>query len=107
MCYSIIDYPFSGPPGKGWNRQNAHIKEKLCPLRQIIVRSILFSALFTSALSTCAAESVVATRLEPHHHVILENKYVTVMRVLIQPGNPRYFMNSILITLIRIQKVAK
>jgi hydroxyacyl-ACP dehydratase HTD2-like protein with hotdog domain len=34
---------------------------------------------------------VVATDLEPLHHVILENKYVTVMRVLIQPGQSTLF----------------
>ncbi len=38
-----------------------------------------------------ATEKSVATRLEPHHHVILENKYVTVMRVLIQPGESTLF----------------
>lgn len=60
-------------------------------LRQTILRSVLFSALFTSTYGVQAAEKSVATRLEPHHHVILENKYVTVMRVLIQPGESTLF----------------
>ncbi|NIF20026.1 hypothetical protein [Candidatus Pantoea multigeneris] len=42
--------------------------------------------LAATAWQATAAEKVVATDLEPLHHVILQNKYVTVMRVLIQPG---------------------
>lgn len=38
-----------------------------------------------------AAEKIVATHSEPLHHVILQNKYVTVMRVLIQPGQSTFF----------------
>ncbi|MEI2264595.1 hypothetical protein [Erwinia sp. CGal63] len=38
-----------------------------------------------------AEEKVVATDLEPLHHVILENQYVTVMRVMIRPGQSTLF----------------
>ncbi len=38
-----------------------------------------------------AAEPIVPTNLEPHHHVILENQYVTVMRVMIRPGESTLF----------------
>lgn len=38
-----------------------------------------------------AAEPIVPTNLEPHHHVILENQYVTVMRVMIRPGEATLF----------------
>lgn len=60
------------------------------------IRKTLFSTLFCSTLlsvglPTLAAEKGVATDLEPLHHVILENKYVTVMRVLIQPGQSTLF----------------
>lgn len=47
-------------------------------------------ALSTSP-SVLAAEPVVATNLEPLHHVILENQYVTVMRVMIRPGQSTLF----------------
>jgi hypothetical protein len=38
-----------------------------------------------------AADEIVATNLEPYHHVILENKYVTVMRVMIPAGKTTLF----------------
>ncbi|MDR3432757.1 MAG: hypothetical protein P4L95_12780 [Rouxiella aceris] len=41
--------------------------------------------------SAWAVDEVVATNLEPYHHVILENKYVTVMRVMIPAGKTTLF----------------
>ena len=60
-------------------------------MKQRLLNSVLLSALFTAGITAHAAEKVVATDLEPLHHVILENKYVTVMRVLIQPGQSTLF----------------
>lgn len=56
-----------------------------------LVNTILFPLILTAGLQAQAAEKVVATDLEPLHHVILEDKYVTVMRVLIQPGHSTLF----------------
>lgn len=56
-----------------------------------LVNTILLPLMLTAGLQAQAAEKVVATDLEPLHHVILENKYVTVMRVLIQPGQSTLF----------------
>jgi hypothetical protein len=60
-------------------------------IRPALLCAALFSAAFSAGMPTYAAEHVVATHLEPLHHVILENKYVTVMRVLIQPGQSTLF----------------
>lgn len=54
-----------------------HVKS---PLLGLLVASLLLPAV------SYAAEKVVATDLEPLHHVILQNQYVTVMRVMIPPG---------------------
>lgn len=35
----------------------------------------------------CAAEQVLPTRLEPHHHVRLENQYIRVLQILLDPGD--------------------
>ena len=56
-----------------------------------LVNTILLPLILTAGLQAQAAEKVVATDLEPLHHVILEDKYVTVMRVLIQPGQSTLF----------------
>lgn len=56
-----------------------------------LVNTILLPLILTAGLQAQAAEKVVATDLEPLHHVILEDKYVTVMRVLIQPGHSTLF----------------
>jgi len=47
--------------------------------------SLTLASLLVPSISQ-AADQVVPTRLEPMHHVILENQYVTVMRVMIPPG---------------------
>lgn len=56
---------------------------------------VMCSGLLTlaTAFSSVAAEKekVVATNLEPDHHVILENQYLTVMRVMIPPGQSTMF----------------
>lgn len=60
-------------------------------------RSSLSALLTAGSLALCAipasqaAEQVVATNLEPLHHVILENQYVTVMRVMLRPGQSTMF----------------
>ncbi|ORM67970.1 hypothetical protein HA48_21115 [Pantoea wallisii] len=59
--------------------------------RKTLLITLSGSALLMAGLQVHAAEKVVATDLEPLHHVILENKYVTVMRVLIQPGHATLF----------------
>ena len=46
----------------------------------------LIVAMLAAPSASQAAEKVVPTNLEPLHHVILENQYVTVMRVMIPPG---------------------
>ncbi|MBS0895050.1 hypothetical protein JK211_13600 [Tatumella sp. JGM130] len=46
----------------------------------------LLLATLSMPLISQAAEKVVPTHLEPLHHVILENQYLTVMRVMIPPG---------------------
>lgn len=57
----------------------------------------LFSALLAGGMLlsavpvASAAEEVIATDLEPLHHVIMENQYVTVMRVMIRPGQSTMF----------------
>ncbi|MFT4274683.1 MAG: hypothetical protein QM578_27180 [Pantoea sp.] len=56
-------------------------------IRHALLNALLSSAILAGSVQASAAEKVVATDLEPLHHVILENKYVTVMRVLIQPGH--------------------
>ncbi|WP_416414031.1 hypothetical protein [Pantoea sp. App145] len=63
----------------------------MATIRPVLLYAALFSAAFSAGMPTYAAEKVVATHLEPLHHVILENKYVTVMRVLIQPGQSTLF----------------
>jgi hypothetical protein len=60
-------------------------------IQKTLRNSLLCSALLAAGIQAQAAEKVVATDLEPLHHVILENKYVTVMRVLIQPGQSTLF----------------
>ncbi|MGK3111961.1 hypothetical protein [Candidatus Pantoea formicae] len=60
-------------------------------IRKTITSTLMCSSLFAASLQVQASEKVVATDLEPLHHVILENKYVTVMRVLIQPGESTLF----------------
>jgi len=59
------------------------------------LHKILFTTIavagFVTTVPAKTTEPVVATHLEPLHHVILENKYVTVMRVLIQPGQTTEF----------------
>lgn len=37
--------------------------------------------------SARAAEGVVPTRLEPHHHVRLENQYMRILQIRIEPGD--------------------
>lgn len=59
--------------------------------KQKLLASLLVPLFFSAGMQAQAAEKVVATDLEPLHHVILENKYVTVMRVLIQPGHSTLF----------------
>ena len=59
-------------------------------LHKVLFTTVALAGLVTT-LQTTASEPVVATNLEPLHHVILENKYVTVMRVLIQPGQTTEF----------------
>lgn len=60
-------------------------------------RSTLSALLAAGSLALCAiptsqaAEQVIATNLEPLHHVILENQYVTVMRVMLRPGESTMF----------------
>lgn len=60
-------------------------------------RCYLSALLTAGSLALCAipasqaAEQVVATNLEPLHHVILENQYVTVMRVMLRPGQSTLF----------------
>lgn len=60
-------------------------------------RSSLSALLAAGSLALCAiptsqaAEQVIATNLEPLHHVILENQYVTVMRVMLRPGESTMF----------------
>ncbi len=53
-----------------------------------LIAALLTAGLFTltSLPAASAVEKGVATDLEPLHHVILENQYVTVMRVIIRPG---------------------
>jgi len=60
-------------------------------IQKTLRNSLLYTALLAAGIQVQAAEKVVATDLEPLHHVILENKYVTVMRVLIQPGQSTLF----------------
>jgi hypothetical protein len=60
-------------------------------IRQHMLSAVISSTLMVAGVQANAAEKVVATNLEPLHHVILENKYVTVMRVLIQPGQSTLF----------------
>ncbi|EJL82612.1 MULTISPECIES: hypothetical protein [unclassified Pantoea] len=60
-------------------------------IRKTLLSTLFCSTLFSVAMQAQAAEKGVATHLEPLHHVILENKYVTVMRVLIQPGQSTQF----------------
>lgn len=60
-------------------------------IQQMLNKTLLCSVLLGAAVQSQATEKVVATDLEPLHHVILENKYVTVMRVLIQPGQSTLF----------------
>jgi len=62
------------------------MKSKLLPC----LLSAGFLAL-SAAPTTQAAEQVIATNLEPLHHVILENEYVTVMRVMLRPGQSTMF----------------
>ncbi|WP_338575053.1 hypothetical protein VRB37_10790 [Erwinia billingiae] len=60
-------------------------------------RSTLSALLAAGSLALCAipttqaAEQVIATNLEPLHHVILENQYVTVMRVMLRTGESTMF----------------
>ncbi|WP_158781400.1 hypothetical protein [Pantoea sp. BAV 3049] len=58
-----------------------------------LLSALCATGLFVLATSPAvlAAEPVVATNLEPLHHVILENQYVTVMRVMIRPGQSTLF----------------
>ncbi len=51
----------------------------------------LLAAMLALPSASQAAEKVVPTHLEPMHHVILENQYVTVMRVMIPPGASTLF----------------
>ncbi|MEG3135991.1 hypothetical protein SC206_20750 [Rouxiella sp. T17] len=51
----------------------------------------VFPLVIPSASFAAEKEPVVATNLEPDHHVILENQYVTVMRVMIPPGQSTLF----------------
>lgn len=51
----------------------------------------LLVAVLAAPSASQAAEKVVPTHLEPMHHVILENQYVTVMRVMIPPGASTLF----------------
>ncbi len=60
------------------------------PLLKVTYSSLLIAGL-VSTVQAATQEPVVATNLEPLHHIILENKYVTVMRVLIQPGQSTQF----------------
>lgn len=62
--------------------------------------ALLATGLMTGSVNAATAEKaavadgkeqVVATDLEPLHHVILENQYVTVMRVMIRPGQSTLF----------------
>lgn len=59
------------------------------PVLSVLCATGLFALAASPAVS--AAEKVVATNLEPLHHVILENQYVTVMRVMIRPGQSTLF----------------
>lgn len=60
-------------------------------IHQTPLKALFISVMLSTAAQSAAAEKVVATDMEPLHHVILENKYVTVMRVLIQPGQSTLF----------------
>ncbi|WP_052673422.1 hypothetical protein [Rouxiella chamberiensis] len=65
------------------------MKSATLALKGALTGAALMTLATTS--SAFAAEKVVATNLEPDHHVILENQYVTVMRVMIRPGQSTLF----------------
>lgn len=57
-----------------------------------LIEALFVGGLVLSAIpAASAAEKAIATDLEPLHHVIMENQYVTVMRVMIRPGQSTEF----------------
>ncbi|KOC90656.1 hypothetical protein [Winslowiella iniecta] len=65
------------------------MKPKSYPLLPALIAAGLLA--LSAAPAAFAEEEVVATDLEPLHHVIMENQYVTVMRVMIRPGESTQF----------------